>query len=73
MEERMYYAIIAALIIILLPIVPKMVQVRIAVLRWLRWNWLADAHERGFKPLVIAVRVVMVCIAAYLFFLTIGG
>jgi len=72
-EERLYYAIVAAIMIVLLPIVPKMVRVRIAVLRWLRWKWMADLHEKGFNPIVAVVRVVMACIAAYLFFLAIGG
>jgi hypothetical protein len=72
MEKNLYYAIIAAILIILIPIVPKMVRVRIAVLRWLRWNWLAELHERGFNPIVITVRIFMLAIATYLFVLAVG-
>jgi len=44
---------------LVLPLVPHMVQVRIGVLRWLGLKWFADWHERGFRQIVIAVRVMM--------------
>jgi hypothetical protein len=71
MDENLYYAIVAAVLVILIPIVPKMVRVRIAALRWLRWNRLADIHEQGFNPIVIAVRVIMLALAVYLFVLAV--
>jgi hypothetical protein len=63
MNEEIYYLILAALMLALIPIVPQMIRLRIAVLRVLHWNWLADVHEKDFGGWVAVVRIIMAAIA----------
>ena len=59
METAIVYLILAAVLAVTLPLVPYMVQVRIKVLRWLGLTRFARWHERGFRQIVMAVRVMM--------------
>jgi hypothetical protein len=59
MEIGTFYLILVAVLAMTLPLVPHMVRVRIGVLRWLGLNGLANWHQRGFRQIVIAVRVMM--------------
>jgi len=72
MDKQIIYAVIAAILVILIPIVPKMVQLRIAVLRWLKLKKMADIHDRLFDGSVLVVRIVMFCLSGFLFFKAIG-
>ncbi|MHC4500989.1 MAG: hypothetical protein ACYS21_17960 [Planctomycetota bacterium] len=63
MKESVYYFIVAAVLLALIPIVPKMIAFRIRVLHFLRWKSLASWHERNFRGFVIGVRLIMVAIA----------
>ncbi len=69
MEDRFYYIIIAAVLMIQLPIMPKIIRIRIAILRWLRLRWFADFHERHFNRLVPIVRVILGAIIVVLVYL----
>jgi hypothetical protein len=69
MDKQSYYLIIAAILFVLIPLVPHMLRLRIKVLRWLHWNWLADRHERHLGGLVTAVRIIFLAIAVYLVWL----
>ncbi|MFH1372361.1 MAG: hypothetical protein ABII79_00980 [bacterium] len=73
MSEHVYYIIVAAILAGLIPLVPRMICLRIRVLRWLRWTGIADWHQRNFKPLVIIVRVIMLTIAVVMLVLGITG
>ncbi len=66
MEKQTYYLIVAAILFVLIPLVPQMMRLRISVLRWLRWTWLADRHERHIEGLVTAVRIILLALAVYL-------
>ena len=66
MTQNMALLIVAAIVVGLIPIVPKMVGLRIKVLRWLRLNRLADWHERNIKTLTPIVRGIMGAIALVL-------
>jgi len=73
MEKNTLLGLIAALLIVLLPLVPSMVRLRIRVLHWMGLESLAKFHERGFGTIVTAVRVVLVClILALLVVVTVG-
>lgn len=63
MKESVYYFLVAAVLLALIPIVPKMITLRIRVLRFLRWKTLASWHERNFRGFVIGVRLTMAVIA----------
>ena len=56
----------AILLFVLIPIVPKMVGLRIRVLRWLKWNKLADWHERNITVLTPIIRSILFVLAIYL-------
>jgi len=73
MELRVFLFVIAVLLIVLIPIAPKMLKVRIAVFRKLKWNSLADFHEKHFDQLVIVARTIMVLVIAILVFLILLG
>lgn len=56
----------AAVAVALIPLAPKIVWLRIRILRFLRLNWLANWHERHFEGVVIAVRILAAAIAVFL-------
>jgi len=57
----------------LAPLVPKMLELRIRVLRFLRWNSLANWHETNFRRLVVIVRMLFVAMALTLLVLDLTG
>lgn len=69
MGLRLFFIVIAVIMIVLIPIAPRMIRLRIAVFRKLELNGLADWHEKNINQLVIVVRVVMALIFAILAFL----
>jgi hypothetical protein len=68
MGLRLFFIVISVLMIVLIPIAPKMIRLRIAIFRKLKWNGLANFHEKYFSRVVTIVRIVMALIAAYLIF-----
>ena len=56
----------AILLFVLIPLVPKLVIIRIRFLRWVKWNKIADWHERNSVRLVPVIRSVMFVVAVYL-------
>ena len=66
MTQDTALVIFALILFLLVPIVPKMVGLRIKVLRWLKWNRLADWHERNIPVLTSIIRAVMIVLAIYL-------
>ncbi|MCK5125621.1 MAG: hypothetical protein KAR42_05155 [candidate division Zixibacteria bacterium] len=66
MHTAIYHFGLAALIAALIPIVPKMVTLRIWILRKLHLRWFANFHEKYFDGMVIAVRVILAVIAVIL-------
>ena len=73
MSNAQIYIGLAVLMVGLIPLVPKMMRLRIRFFRFLRWNWLANLHEKHFRGLVIAVRVIMLAIATILLVLGFSG
>lgn len=63
MPEHVLFFIAAAVLLALIPLVPSMMRLRIAVLRWLHWNWLAQLHERHFDGFTLAARMVLAAAA----------
>jgi len=64
--EPVYAFSIAGLLVLLIPIAPKIVSFRIRALRFLHFHWLANWHERHFEGFVTAVRVILAVIAVAL-------
>jgi hypothetical protein len=73
MTEQIFVIIIAALMILLIIMAPQLMSLRIKVLRFLRWNWLAEFHERHFKGLVLGARIAMGIVFVVLVYLGIAG
>ena len=59
MPEQVLFFIAAAVFLALIPLAPSMMRLRIAVLRWLHWNWLAQLHERPFGGFSLAARILL--------------
>jgi hypothetical protein len=57
---------LAVLMAVLIPLVPRMVQIRIAVLRKLHFHRMADFHERHGEGIVWAVRGILAVLAVVL-------
>lgn len=59
---------LAMLSLILIPLAPKLVQLRIRFLRWLNWNWAVNLLEKHFDGWVLFFRIILLAIAAVLFY-----
>lgn len=73
MELQVFFIVIAAILIVLISIVPGIVRLRIKIFRKLKWNCLANFHEKHFDQLVIIARFVLAFIAAIVVFLILLG
>ncbi len=58
--------IVAIVLILMTPIVPNMVRLRVKFLRWIKWNSIAAWHERNIKALTLVGLIIMVVIAVCL-------
>ena len=66
MDKNTYFLIVAGIIALIIPIVPKVLQLRILVLRKLRLKSLADWHERGSAGIILTARIILAALAIYL-------
>ena len=58
----------AILCLILIPLAPKLLQLRIRFFRWLHWDWAVKVLENHFRRWVVVFRIVLFVIAAVLFY-----
>lgn len=56
--------VIAIVLLILIPFMPKLLRLRIRVLRWFHWNWAANLLENHFQTWVLIFRIVVIVAAA---------
>ena len=59
---------LAIVSLILIPLMPKLVRLRIRILRWLHWNWAANLLEKYFDGWVLTFRVILFMVAAALLY-----
>ena len=59
---------LAILSLILIPLAPKLVRLRIRFLKWIHWNWAVNLLERHFQGWVLFFRIILFVIAAMLFY-----
>ena len=64
------FFVIAIVLLVLILFMPKLVRLRIRVLRWLHWSWAANLLENHFQTWVLIFRIVLIVAAAV--FLYIG-
>ncbi len=60
---------LAFLSLILIPLAPKLVRLRIRFLRWLHWNWAVNLLEKHFDGWVLFLRTILLVIGVVLFYL----
>ena len=54
--------------LILIPFMPKLVRIRIRILRWLNWTWAVNLLEKNFDGWVLFFRILLFVIAAVLLY-----
>jgi hypothetical protein len=59
---------LAILLLILIPLAPKLLRIRIRFLRWLHWNWAVNLLEKHFDGWVLFFRIILFVIAAVLLY-----
>jgi hypothetical protein len=59
----------AILLVVLIPFAPRLLRLRIRLLRWLHWNWAASLLENHFPGWVFFVRVLLFVIAVVVFYI----
>jgi hypothetical protein len=58
---------LAILSLILIPLAPVLVRIRIKFLRWLHWNWAVNLLEKHFNGWVLLFRMILLVVAVVLF------
>ena len=58
--------VIAILSLILIPLVPKLLRLRVRCRRWLGWDWGANLLENHFRGWVLFVRIVLFVVSVVL-------
>jgi hypothetical protein len=56
------------LALILIPFAPKLVQLRIRFMRWLKWDWAVNVLESHFQGWVLFFRIMLLVIGAVLIY-----
>ena len=56
------------LAIVLIPLVPNLLRLRISFFRRVHWDWAADVHEKYFVGLVSGVRIGLFLVAVVLLY-----
>ena len=59
---------LASLSLILVPLAPALLRLRLRFFRWLRWNWAANLLEKYFGRWVLLARILLLVIAAALLY-----
>ena len=72
MTAQTLYLIGGLIIFGLIPLVPKMMNLRILILKKIHLIWLAEKHEQYYDGIVIAVRIIMGTIGLILLLLAAG-
>ena len=60
---------LAILLLLLVPFAGKLVRLRIRILRWLKWNRMAELLESNIRVVVLVARILLVAMAILLFIL----
>ncbi len=60
--------IFAICFLILIPLAPQLLRLRLRFLRWLHWNWAVNLLESHFQSWVVSLRTLLFVIAAFLLY-----
>jgi hypothetical protein len=56
-------SVVAILAFVLIPMMPKLLRLRLRFLRWLHWDWAANLLEDHFQGWVLFGRIVLFVVA----------
>lgn len=73
MSNSTYLIIVGVISLALVSIVPQMLTLRIRVLRFLRWESMADWHERHRAGMTAGVRITLAIIGIVLIVIGVSG
>ena len=59
---------LAILALILIPVAPKLVRLRIRFFKWIHWTWAVRVLEEHFERWVLVIRIVLLVLAVALLF-----
>jgi hypothetical protein len=60
--------VLAIVALILVPLAPNLIRLRIRFFKWLEWTWAVNLLEKYFDRWVLTVRVILLLLAAVLFY-----
>jgi hypothetical protein len=66
MDRAHWFIIVGTAFLIIIPLVPKMIALRVRVLRYFHLYRLADWHERNARGITVGVRILFALAAAFL-------
>ena len=72
MGKQTVYIIVACILAVFIPLLPKLIQARVWTLRKVHLFRLADWHERNRVVLVTVFRVIFAAVILVLLLLTVG-
>ena len=58
---------LAAILVALATVAPKLVRLRIRFFKWVHWTWAVRVHEEHFERVVLFVRIFLLGLAVVLF------
>ena len=61
--------IFAILLLVLIPIAPKLVRLRIRILKWLGWTWAVNLLENHFQAWVVFFRIMLFLLAIVMLYI----
>ena len=69
MLQTYFFFALALLCLVVIPLAPQLLRIRIRLLHWLKWNWAASLLEDYFPLWVLIVRVSLSAIMILLLYL----
>jgi len=66
-------SVIVILSIILIPVMPKLLRLRLRFLRWIPWTWAADLLENHFQGWVLFARIAWFAVAMVAVLIAVGA
>lgn len=73
MQQSTVLLSLAVVLLALIPLVPKMIQLRVRVLHFVRLDGLANWHERNVRAITFGVRILLGLLAIVLGYLGVTG
>lgn len=73
MTAPVWYIIFGLIMLLIVPIVPKIIALRVSVLHTLRLHALANWHDRNSKVIAVAARIILGALGLVLLYMGFAG